>query len=57
MTIVLSELLAKVVTVKRAQELNADGYAVTISNGKVLIEKEKATSILLGDKTNISRTV
>lgn len=57
MTIVLSELLAKVVTVKRAQELNADGYAVTISNGKVLIEKEKATSIPLGDKTNISRTV
>ena len=45
MVIVLSGLLAEVVTFERAQELNEDGFAVTVDNGKVLIQKEKATGI------------
>jgi len=43
MTIVLTGLLAEVLTIERAQELNNQGMAVTIDNGRVIVQKEKAT--------------
>jgi hypothetical protein len=43
MTIVLSGLLAEIVSIERAQELNNQGMAVTVDNGRVIVQKENAT--------------
>lgn len=40
--IYLTGVLAEAVTLERAQELNIQGYAVTVSSGRILIEKEKS---------------
>ncbi|HYE82660.1 MAG TPA: hypothetical protein VEG39_10920 [Clostridia bacterium] len=41
--IFLTGELAEIMTVEKATELNSQGYAVTISSGRVVIEREKAT--------------